>query len=55
MFKFDKSELQRTAAAAVLALILSATMVGSAVGPARAIETTPLASANVPFAAQAHV
>lgn len=44
MFKFDKSDFQRVAAAAVGALILSTTMVVSAVGPARAIETTPLAA-----------
>lgn len=43
MFKFDKSDLQRFAAAAVGALILSTTMVVSAVGPARAIETSPVA------------
>jgi hypothetical protein len=43
MFKFDKSDFQRTVAAALGALILSTTMVISAVGPARAIETTPTA------------
>ncbi len=43
MFKFDKSDFQRVAAAAVGALILSTTMVVSAVGPARAIETSPVA------------
>jgi hypothetical protein len=41
MFKFDKSDFQRTVAAALGALILSTTMVVSAVGPARAIETSP--------------
>lgn len=45
MFKFDKSEIQRVAAAAVGALILTTTFVGAAVGPARAIETTPIAYA----------
>ena len=43
MFKFDKSDLQRTVAAALGALILSTTMVVSAVGPARAVETAPAA------------
>lgn len=45
MFKFDKSDFQRVAAAAVGALVLSTTMVVSAVGPARAIETTPVVQA----------
>jgi len=43
MFKFDKSDLQRVAASAVCALVLSTTMVVSAVGPARAIEMSPVA------------
>ena len=43
MFNFDKSDLQRTLVAALGALILSTTMVVSAVGPARAIETSPVA------------
>ena len=42
MFNFDKSDLQRTVVAALGALILSTTMVVSAVGPARAIETSPV-------------
>lgn len=54
MFNFDKSEIQRTVTAAVFALILSATMIGSAVGPARAIETSPLAAVSTQFAAGAH-
>ena len=54
MFNFDKSEAQKVAAAAFFALILSATMVGSAVGPARAIETTPLAAVSTQFAAGTH-
>ena len=45
MFNFDKSDFQRVAAAAVGAFILSTTMVLSAVGPARAIETTPVVQA----------
>ncbi len=43
MFKFDKSDLQRTVVAALGAIILSTTMVASAVGPARAVETAPVA------------
>lgn len=43
MFKFDKSDFQRVAVAAAGAFILSTTMVVSAVGPARAIETSPVA------------
>lgn len=44
MFNFDTSDIQRVAAAALGALILSTTMVVSAVGPARAIETSPVAA-----------
>jgi hypothetical protein len=49
MFNFDKSDFQRTVAAALGALILSTTMVVSAVGPARAVETsqTPVQAAQV--------
>jgi hypothetical protein len=42
MFKFDKSDFQRVVVSAVGAIVFSATMVVSAVGPARAIETTPV-------------
>ena len=38
---FDYRKIKENAAAAVLAIILSATAVGAAVGPARAIETGP--------------
>ncbi|HWH21812.1 MAG TPA: hypothetical protein VNT25_00775 [Allosphingosinicella sp.] len=51
---FDRSDIQRVIASAVFALIFSATMVGSAVGPARAIETTKLASVSTQFAAEAN-
>lgn len=53
MFNFDKSDVQRVVTATIGALILSTTMVVSAVGPARAIETAevvqaqPAAEANV--------
>ena len=38
---FDYRKFKENGAAAVLAVILSATSVGAAVGPARAIETGP--------------
>lgn len=53
MFKFDKSDIQRTAAAALGALILSTTMVVSAVGPARAVETGAVAVQGAQPAVQA--
>lgn len=54
MFNFDKSDVQRVAIAAIGALILSTTMVVSAVGPARAVETARVASLEAPFTAQAN-
>ena len=39
MFNFDRIDIQRIAVAAVGAVILTATAVGAAVGPARALET----------------
>lgn len=51
MFKFDKSDVQRVAISMVGALLLTSVMVGSAVGPARAIETTPIASLAISSAA----
>jgi hypothetical protein len=42
---FDYQKIRETAAAAVLAIILSTTAVTAAVGPARAIETGPSLSA----------
>ena len=47
MFRFDRIDIHRTAVAAVGALILSATAVTAAVGPARAVETAPIALAEV--------
>lgn len=47
MFNFDKSDVQRVVTAAIGALILSTTMVVSAVGPARAIERAPAQAAQV--------
>ncbi|HEX8258090.1 MAG TPA: hypothetical protein VF589_10695 [Allosphingosinicella sp.] len=41
MFNSTKTELQRIAAAALGALILTTACVGAAVGPARAVETAP--------------
>ena len=38
---FDYQKIKESAAAAVLAIILSTTAVTAAVGPARAIETGP--------------
>lgn len=54
MFNFDKSDVQRIVTAAVGALILSTTMVASAVGPARAVETTEVAAVEAPVSAEAH-
>lgn len=54
MFNFDKSDVQRIVTAAIGALILSTAMVVSAVGPARAIETSPVAVAAVQISAEAH-
>lgn len=47
MFNFDKSDVQRVVTAGIGALILSATMVASAVGPARAVETANIAQVSV--------
>ena len=38
---FDYSKIRESAAAAVLAIVLSTTAISAAVGPARAIETGP--------------
>ena len=38
---FDYQKIRENAAAAILAIVLSATAVSAAVGPARAIETGP--------------
>ena len=42
MFKLDRIDIQRIAAAAVGALFLTTAFVGAAVAPARAVETGPL-------------
>ena len=47
---FDYRKIRENAAAAVLAVILSATSVGAAVGPARAVETGPTLYASAPAA-----
>ena len=55
MFGFDKDEIKQVALAALGALALTTVSVGAAVGPARAIETTPVADfANAEVAGQAH-
>jgi len=41
MFNIDINSIQRVATSAVAALVLSATCVGMAVAPARAVETAP--------------
>ncbi len=43
MFKFDASDLQRVTVATLGALLLTVTMIGSTVAPARAVEMAPLA------------
>jgi hypothetical protein len=47
---FDYQKIRQNAAAAVLAIVLSAASVGAAVGPARAIETGPALYASAPVA-----
>jgi hypothetical protein len=51
---FDYEKFQRNAAAAVAALILSTTAVGAAVGPARAVETSPVVYAQLQAGTQAN-
>ena len=46
----DYQKIKESAAAAVLAIVLSATSVGAAVGPARAVETGPALYASAPVA-----
>ena len=38
---FDYQKIKESVAAALLAIVISATAIGAAVGPARAIETGP--------------
>lgn len=52
MFNFN--HIGRVALSALGALIFSTTVVGAAVGPARAIETSPVIGYEVQLAAQAH-
>lgn len=47
---FDYQKIKESAAAAVLAVLLSATSIGAAVGPARAVETGPALFASAPVA-----
>lgn len=47
MFKFDTSDLQRMTVASLGALLLTVTMIGSTVAPARAVEMAPLAQLPV--------
>jgi len=51
MFNFD--QFGRFALSAIGALILTATAVGAAIGPARIIETSPV-TYQAPLTAQAH-
>jgi hypothetical protein len=50
---FDFQKIKESAAAAMLAIVLSTTAIVAAVGPARAIETGPTLYAPAP-AATAH-
>jgi hypothetical protein len=52
MFNFD--QLGRVALSALGALILTTTFVGAAVGPARAVETSPVVGLQAQLIAQAH-
>ena len=47
---FNYRKISENAAAAVLAVVLSATSVVAAVGPARAVETGPALYASAPVA-----
>ena len=47
---FDSRKIMENAAAAVLAVVLSAASVGAAVGPARAVEAGPALYASAPAA-----
>ncbi|MGZ8286044.1 MAG: hypothetical protein ACXW27_03700 [Allosphingosinicella sp.] len=50
----DMGKLGQTILAMVGALVLTATAVGAAVGPARAIETAPISLVAAPVSGQAH-
>ena len=47
---FDYRNIKQNAAAAVLAIVLSATSIVAAVGPARAVETGQVLYASAPAA-----
>ena len=47
---FDYQKIKTNAAAAALAIVLSAVSVGAAVGPARAVESGPALYASAPVA-----
>ena len=47
---FNYRKISENAAAAVLAVLLSAASIGAAVGPARAVETGPALYASAPVA-----
>jgi hypothetical protein len=47
---FDYEKIRRSAAAAMLAIVLSTTAIAAAVGPARAVETGPSLYASAPAA-----
>ncbi len=49
----DMSKLGQTILATVAAMVLTATAVGAAVGPARAIETAPISLVAVSVSGQA--
>ena len=49
----DMSKLSQTLVSTVAAMLLTATAVGAAVGPARAIETTPISLVAAPISGQA--
>ena len=55
MFQFETHEVQRNAVAALAALVMSASCILFAVGPARAIETAPVYAAAAPASGQANV
>jgi len=53
MFNFDHIDFQRIGGAALGALLLTVTFVGAAVGPARMVETAPVAYAQTATLAEA--
>jgi hypothetical protein len=46
MFNFDRTDIQRMAVAAVGALLLSTAAISAAIGPAFAVETGPVTTAD---------